>query len=705
MVYLPVLDNAVKASKLRSTLGVFEKSKFLFNLPGQLLESINAGKYDQALRDYKKGLFLHRGGALMPGVKATTPDQIARQRRIFNKVWDSVEDVMRDLRRRLYVLLKDPSRSIEEQEKTLEMLIEIEGSDEPAWSFLDFQHDHILDSVKSIYERGDEAVKRAMREAAAEPSSSSPYTDLLRRQLAQPQYAPNTVTRKLQRWPLQLTSATATEKAWSAIQKLLKQLSDYIARSLPGFWRVAKACLDGKYRKRDSSGALRASHRPASACRQMAADIIKAYIVTLAQFFALSDVGVSSKKRLRDQTVPAFVPAGTTVIAAGYYGEQVANAVADCTSELLAIDVSKEVSSSVKTFMESLRWRMEEMITTTWIRDASELYLLEDWKPPVNEGILRGRTRFIYTMDDFQARVIKAARATATGTAPGSDSKAAVPPLFQRKIREGIVESQTLLFEGIMRLAQLTDAEAHAVRASGTKDKTPTTDQETRLLYTLSAFHYERKKAVPAIMSLAAKLLGPDAAADETQLEDARGRLELQVFDACVSLRAEPMCAIVTDAMLHSGIDWLTCPAPTEVRGYMHRLVLQLVEAHARASSVNAILVNKLLQALVTRVAQAALDAFRTIKRFGTGGMLTATVEIEYLQQSVEAYLSRGAKEAFGQTYEVISRGLRSNESPEALQRELASLQTIIRDTRRVTAIETIALRPATSRNDSTTRR
>ena len=40
-VFLPVLENAVKAQKLRSTLGIFEKSKFLFNLPGQLLESIN----------------------------------------------------------------------------------------------------------------------------------------------------------------------------------------------------------------------------------------------------------------------------------------------------------------------------------------------------------------------------------------------------------------------------------------------------------------------------------------------------------------------------------------------------------------------------------------------------------------------------------------------------------------------------------------
>lgn len=44
-VFLPVLENAVKAQKLRSTMGVFEKSKFLFNLPGQLMDSINAVSY------------------------------------------------------------------------------------------------------------------------------------------------------------------------------------------------------------------------------------------------------------------------------------------------------------------------------------------------------------------------------------------------------------------------------------------------------------------------------------------------------------------------------------------------------------------------------------------------------------------------------------------------------------------------------------
>lgn len=39
-VFLPVLENASKAYRVRSTLGVFERSKFFFNLPGSLLEAV-----------------------------------------------------------------------------------------------------------------------------------------------------------------------------------------------------------------------------------------------------------------------------------------------------------------------------------------------------------------------------------------------------------------------------------------------------------------------------------------------------------------------------------------------------------------------------------------------------------------------------------------------------------------------------------------
>ncbi|KAF7792078.1 hypothetical protein EIP86_003108 [Pleurotus ostreatoroseus] len=122
-VFLPVLENANKAQKLRTTLSVLDRSRFFFNLPGTLMEAIDAGRYDAAMRDYKKGKFLleSRPGQLLP--VGSTKDGAAtgqQQKRILDKVWSTVERVMGELRNQLQAKLQESSRSVEEQEKTLE---------------------------------------------------------------------------------------------------------------------------------------------------------------------------------------------------------------------------------------------------------------------------------------------------------------------------------------------------------------------------------------------------------------------------------------------------------------------------------------------------------------------------------------------------------------------------------------------------------
>ncbi|KAG9019960.1 hypothetical protein FS837_008730, partial [Tulasnella sp. UAMH 9824] len=107
-VFLPVLENASKADKLRSTLAVFERSKFFFNLPGSLREAVEARRYDAAMRDYKKGKFLleSKPGQLLPTSLATAQSSQSSgssavsdsQKRIFDKVWTAVEKVMSEMR-------------------------------------------------------------------------------------------------------------------------------------------------------------------------------------------------------------------------------------------------------------------------------------------------------------------------------------------------------------------------------------------------------------------------------------------------------------------------------------------------------------------------------------------------------------------------------------------------------------------------------
>ena len=63
------------------------------------------------------------------------------------------------MRTRMDASLRDPSRTVEEQEKTIEILIELAGDDEPAWVYLDSQHAHIVDGLKGIFNKAQDKCK------------------------------------------------------------------------------------------------------------------------------------------------------------------------------------------------------------------------------------------------------------------------------------------------------------------------------------------------------------------------------------------------------------------------------------------------------------------------------------------------------------------------------------------------------------------
>ena len=78
------------------------------------------------MRDYKKGKFLleSRPNQLLPIGAAkdgqSSASAVVQQKRILDKVWATVERVMTEMRNDLLSKLQEPSRSVEEQEKTLE---------------------------------------------------------------------------------------------------------------------------------------------------------------------------------------------------------------------------------------------------------------------------------------------------------------------------------------------------------------------------------------------------------------------------------------------------------------------------------------------------------------------------------------------------------------------------------------------------------
>ena len=87
------------------------------------------GRYEAAMRDYKKGKLLleTRPNQLLP--VGTTKDgqsiESAQQqrKRILDKVWATVEKAMGHMRSDLPAKLQEPSRSVEQQERSIESVL------------------------------------------------------------------------------------------------------------------------------------------------------------------------------------------------------------------------------------------------------------------------------------------------------------------------------------------------------------------------------------------------------------------------------------------------------------------------------------------------------------------------------------------------------------------------------------------------------
>ncbi|ODO10434.1 hypothetical protein I350_01029 [Cryptococcus amylolentus CBS 6273] len=699
-VFLPVLENAVKASKLRSTLAVFEKSKFLFTLPGQLLTSIQAKQYDQALRDYKKGLYLHEsrsggGGGVIPGVNASRE----QQKRVFEKVWGSVEGIMGEMRNKLDAQLKDVTRGVEEQERTIEILIELDQSDEAAWTYLEYQHAHILRSMKAIFNKHQEKARATERACANQIITPGAYLELLRRQLATPEYQPDPLSRA-SHLPPPRTKLTISQS---------NPHRHRLARHPPPHQRPL---LSRRYSKRESSGGgstIPPTNRPASVCRTMALEIMKLYVGLVSGFFRLSDGGVAesgfanasaARARAGDGLPPAspstgWVPQGSTSVLVGYFAEKLVDEIADCAGELGAYDVGNNEESLMKGLVDSMKWKMEEVLATSWAKDAKLLHGLEDWSSP-SVCSNKGSIRYLAVVESYQLRMTTAAKRVAANTRNGGgrDEKEGLGGGFKRRIREVVVETECYCFDGILKAAGdewKNEVEGRRVKR-GSRVEELDISLETRLLISLSKFHHLKQTSIPAISSKVSKLLDVDMAKEQSLLLQVVGGMDEQVLKKYIGERAEVQNKIVREAVLE-GTDWVNVGKPTEIRPYMHKVILLLVDTHAQVSNIAPARLAQVLQALVGNVTQVVLGCFQRIRQYGLGGMLTATVEIEYFHSAVSLYITPQANETLTKIYDTIGSVYGRQQSPDDLNKELDGLRRLLAASRKAMGMETLCLR------------
>ncbi|EJD05538.1 uncharacterized protein FOMMEDRAFT_152861 [Fomitiporia mediterranea MF3/22] len=707
-VYLPVLESASKAQKLRSTLGVFERSKFFFNLPGSLMEFIEAGKYEATLRDYKKGKFLleSRPQQLLPessrsrdtnGSTASASDARAQQKRILDKVWAAVERVMGEMKNKLLAQLGDSTRSVEEQEKTIEILLELSTQDDATWVYLDAQHKHVTDRLNEMYKTACANIEDVKRRIEPAPLDASAIVNVI-----VPQLRTGIVSIDTKQPESVIAQATGHE-IWEATLDMVKSVSETLLSSLPNFWRIAKGYMDGKFRK----SAERGTRRSPMQCRLMASDVIRLYISLISQFFTLSDVAVSSPDL--DGTAggattpfPPFVPQRAHALTTAHYLTRVLAEIQECVNEIVAMDVSSDANSGMKNFLESARWRFEAALTNVWKRDSSLFHHLETWTPdPRNEST----TQYLNLMQTFQRQLTTEAFKIAGGidlttstTKPLRQHR--VPANFIARITKSFLDSLYAFLDGLVLLASEDTEYKKPISGpevlSGTLGPRAETidlaNPETRLLIVVSNFGHLKSTLIPSMINQLERAFGTNVDTDKITLTQVVQELDHNLFDTYLKPKAAAITAIVRKGVLSPDIDWYESPRPTEIRPYMFDILMFLVQVHAHVAAVSKSLLERTLNALVEEVAEEALRCFRQVKKFGMGGMLRATLEIEFFHQTASRFVTTAAEKKLSEVYNKISQAYVRRPGDD-MKSQLEGVKKTLADTRRATQIEFLCFR------------
>jgi exocyst complex component 2 len=170
----------------------------------------------------------------------------------------------------------------------------------------------------------------------------------------------------------------------------------------------------------------------------------------------------------------------------------------------------------------------------------------------------------------------------------------------------------------------------------------------------------------------------------------------------------------------------------------MFETLMYLVEVHAQVSEVAPPLLDRTLNALVESLVEEALRCFKQVKRFGMGGMLRvgfisffffnwsppplthrsinffywhalhvlhvvaiwltptqpqATLEIEFMHQTLSRYVTSNTAKMLSDLYTKISQAYARRPGDENLQSNLDGVKRTLSETRRRTGIEFLCFR------------
>ncbi|KAL2206423.1 hypothetical protein CC79DRAFT_1358313 [Sarocladium strictum] len=394
----------------------------------------------------------------------------------------------------------------------------------------------------------------------------------------------------------------------------------------------------------------------------------------------------------------AFWPPWSNSISGVYYLSKMLALVGSGASDMARIGPVESGDGQVVERLRSLvgvsRERCVTALCAAWNRDAENIKHVEDWKRSADRGDV---TRMPAAFATFEGALLsgmqKILYISEAMSKPGAGEIVLPPPtkVLQMvrsqyvttlyKALSGMVENAERAIKKTndewsmdtdMSIASSTDT---AVASRSTLDAG---DRNIRMLLTLSNLQALRSQVVPSLNSQFENAFSVKLTDESKTIRDVLGQIDARLFQSYTKQSIDKIRDIIQAGL--SAEDWVPPAAqrPTTAKPYVYEVLLILVLVHSQVSTTAQSLTPQVLSFLLEQTSLQLLDAFRKRPRYTLEALMQATLDVEFVAQTLSHYTTDRTTELQGQIYAELD-GRTDNDARARLQSELPEMRNVLK--------------------------
>ncbi|KAF4919464.1 Exocyst complex component SEC5 [Colletotrichum viniferum] len=396
----------------------------------------------------------------------------------------------------------------------------------------------------------------------------------------------------------------------------------------------------------------------------------------------------------------AFWPPWSNSVSGVHYLSKMLALVGSGASDLASIGPvvngsDASVLDRLKSLVNVSRERCVTALCAAWNKDAENIKYVEDWyRSPELGDLTRMPSSFAAFEGALLAGMQKILYISEAMSKPGAGDIVLPPPSkLLQMVRSQYVTTLYKALSGMVENAErsvkkadddwTTDIDGTIATTAppaptGGRATLDAGDRNVRMLLTLSNLQALRAKVVPNLNSQFENAFSVKLSDESKTIKDVLGQIDARLFQSYTRPSIESLRNIVRAGV--AAPDWVpeTGQKPREAKPYVYEALLSLVLVHTQVSTTAPTLTSQVLSYLLEQTSRELLEAFRTRQRYTLEALMQATLDVEFVAQTLSQYTTDRASQLQSEIYSELD-GRTDNDARARLQSELPEMRSVLK--------------------------